>query len=315
MTLPAFQGRLTRRQPGPAQLDRRPSCRLTPRDMELLVAVGLHGLLTADLLGLAFFSPDATNANLVSSRLYGRLRRCWLWGYLDRYTLPAPRGALGAVPDLFALGPEAAPLVARVDERALPPADWRPEELDIHFLRHELTVATFWAHLQALVRLRQLRACRWTPERLLRARGIRVRDAATGESLPVLPDGYAELIDASGVRRRLAVEIDRGTLSGARFRRKLRAWERYGGWRGRESDEPACSYLVVTTSWKRLGELWKAGRQEVPEEGWRRYLFADADVLALERFAAAGSWLSLDGEYCALLDGLLPRPAAREKGD
>ena len=316
MLLPEFQGHLVRRMPTAEELNRRPSCSITPRDLDILVAAGVHGLLTADLVGLAFFPPDRADPRHASSRAYVRLQRCWLWGYLDRYVLPAPRGTHGGVPDLFALGSEGLRLVLRRDVRAVAPAKRRVDELDVHFVHHELTVATLWAHLQALVRTGRLRSCRWTPERAWRAADLRFPDASGG-SLRVLPDGYAELGYVDGTVRGCAVEIDRCTLSGERFRRKLRAWERYvsGGQLARDRGHQDSSFVVVTASWERLRELWKAGRQDIPEEDWGRYLFGTTEVLSPERFAMEAAWLSLDGEYRPLLAGLLPGAGMIEKGN
>jgi hypothetical protein len=64
-----------------------------------------------------------------------------------------------------------------------------------------------------------------------------------------------------------------------------------------------------------LNERWKAARQTVPEASWRRYLFGTTNLLAPGRFDADQAWLSLDGEYCALLASLLPRAGTTEKGD
>jgi hypothetical protein len=316
MTIPEFQGHLVRRTPTSEELARRASCRLSPRDLDILAAVGVQGLLTAELVGLAFFPPKRSDPRHASSRAYARLRQCWLWGYLDRYVLPAPRGSLGGVPDLFALGGEGVRLVTRHRPGMLPPAHTRAEDLDVRFVQHELTVATVWACLQALVRAGRLGACRWTPERAWRAANVRVPAGLNRQALRVLPDGSAELAYPDGAVRSCAVEIDRGTLSEERFLRKLRSWERYvtaslpGG-----DDAFDASFVVLTETWDGLTARWQAGRQVVPEAHWGRYLFGTTELLTVERFGADQAWLALTGEYCALLDGLLPRERATEKGD
>src|SRR5688500_16562627 len=72
-----------RRVPAPAELAGRSPLALTDRDVELLSAVRAHGVLTADLLELAFFGGWRSPRSGPSSSCYERLRRLWQWGYLD----------------------------------------------------------------------------------------------------------------------------------------------------------------------------------------------------------------------------------------
>jgi hypothetical protein len=102
------------------------------------------------------------------------------------------------------------------------------------------------------------------------------------------------------------VEIDRGTLTVERFQRKLRAWEAYvgSGRFGADWGHADGSLVVLVESWDRLRGIWKAGRQQVPEGRWARYIFSTLDVLAPNRFGRADVWLSMRGEYARLLDEL-----------
>jgi hypothetical protein len=305
LLLPPFQGHLLRRLPTASELSGRGSCALTQRDLEIFMAIELHGFLTASLISLAFFTPTAGARRRPASRAFGRLRLLWLWGYLDRYLLPAPRGMLGSVPCVYALGQPALQYLPpsiqgkRSDPRSL-------EQLDPRFVQHELAAAAFWAHLQAEVGAGRLAACRWTPERELRAQRRRVQDPRTRRWLPVLLDGFVELEDDDGRIGCAMVEIDRGTLTVERFQRKLRAWEAYvGSGRFREDWGHADACLVVLVeSWDRLRGIWKAGRRQVPEGRWARYVFSTLDVLTPDRFGRADVWLSMRGEYARLLDSL-----------
>jgi hypothetical protein len=308
MPIPDFQGHLRLRAPRAEELAHRPSCCLTPRDLEILDAATVHPLLTADLVGLALFPPDRADPRYASSRAYARLRSLWLWGYLDRFVLPAPRGYLGSVPDLFALGAEGRRLVTRRPQSTLRPSRANPEELDVRFVRHELLIATVWAHLRALARTGRLRSCHWKPERVWRRSKLYVRQPTGGERLRVLPDGSAELAYPDGGTRLCAVEIDRGTLTNDDLGRKLRAWEAYvrGGRLARDSGHRDASLVVLVEDWGTLSARWNLGRETIPEPSWGRYLIAQTELLAPERFAAEAGWLSLDGQYHRLLDGLLP---------
>jgi hypothetical protein len=161
-----------------------------------------------------------------------------------------------------------------------------------------------------------VRACRWTPERCWRAANVYVPDPLGHRPLRVLPDGSAELEYPDGTVRLCAVEIDRGTLKQERFARKLRAWEGYvGAHLARAHGRDEASFVVLSETRAGLTERWKTARQTVNEAGWRRYLFGRTELLAPGRFGADQAWLSLAGEYCALLAGLLPATSTSEKGD
>ena len=305
LLLPPFQGQLLRCPPTAVELAGRGSCALNQRDLDIFRAIELHGFLTARLISFAFFTPTAGPQRRPASRAFGRLRLLWLWGYLERYLLPAPRGMLGSVPCVYALGQPALPYLPPSIQGKL--SDPRClEQLDPRFVQHELAAAAFWAHLQAEVGAGRLAACRWTPERVLRAQRRRVQDPRTQRWLPVLLDGFVELEDDNGHIGCAMVEIDRGTLTVERFQRKLRAWEAYVGSGRFQADwgHGDGSVVVLVESWDRLPDIWKAGRRQVPESRWARYIFGTFDALAPNRFGRADVWLSMRGEYARLFDEL-----------
>lgn len=312
LLLPPFQGHLLRRRPTAVELAGRASCALNQRDLEIFRAIERHGFLTASLISLAFFTPAAVARRRPASRAFGRLRLLWLWGYLDRYLLPAPRGMLGSVPCLYALGQPALAYLPR-STQGTPSAPRSLEQLDPRFVQHELAAAAFWAHLQAQVGTGRLTACRWTPERELRAQRRRVQDPRTQRWLPVLLDGFVELEDEDGHSGCAMVEIDRGTLTVERFQRKLRAWEAYVGSGRFRADwgHADGSVVVLVESWDRLRGIWKAGRRQVPEGRWDRYVFSTLDILTPDRFGRADVWLSMRGVYARLLDSLFSAAPTR----
>src|SRR6266542_4456131 len=87
----ALRGHMVRRLPTAADVSTRSPIVLTPRDVEILAGVHLHGFLTTELVELAFFPPTSTDRCSPSSRAYQRLRELWLWGYLERVELPVAR--------------------------------------------------------------------------------------------------------------------------------------------------------------------------------------------------------------------------------
>ena len=94
-----------------------------------------------------------------------------------------------------------------------------------------------------------------------------------------------------------------GTLTLARFRRKLRAFETYlvQGLFERNWSRSIFDVLVLTSSQSRLQNLWKAARLEVPEDRWDWHLFATFEILQPQELGGQ-AWLTLGGERAGLLD-------------
>jgi hypothetical protein len=267
------------------------------------MALFTHGFLTVELIELAYYpSRSPTGRRSPSSSAHDRLRQFWLWGYLDRVELPVSRQA-GRRPLLYTLGSRGIPLV----EAQRPPGNFRVQRRRLDRLaglvdEHDLHLATFWAHLMALLGTTRITDLRWIPERELRARRLRVRDPQSGNWLPVLPDAYIELEYPGDLVQCSFLEVDLGTLTLARFRRKLRAFEAYlahGGFT-RDWDWNEFEVLVLTVSASRLGHLWEVARLEVPQSRWDWYQFATLKVLNCETFGA-GEWVTLNNEFVGLL--------------
>jgi hypothetical protein len=151
----------------------------------------------------------------------------------------------------------------------------------------------------------------WESERRLRRRKLRVKPAGGKWCLPVLPDAYFRVDYPDGVVQCCLVEVDCGTLTLARFRKKLRAFElclEAGQFRGvwkRGDFEVA----VLTHSRARLRSLRAAAREEVSEDRWHRYLLATFDALEPAAFAGA-NWLTLEDDVEPERLLRLPAPAA-----
>lgn len=297
-----LRGHLVRRRPTPAELRRRVPIVLTDRDQDLLTAVYLHGLLSTELIELAFYPPDATRRSH-STQAYDRLRQLWVWSYLERIERPVARVIGGRRPFLYALGSRAVPLVAARLQRSLDAVRRRRlDRLDALFLEHDLKTAALWAHLRALLPSRTVATLTWIPERDLRARRVRVRDPRTQGWLPVLADAYFRIDYATGAVQPCLVEIDMGTLTLARFRRKISAFEAYlaQGLFARHYGQEGFEVLVLTHSPQRLEHLWQAARDEVHPDRWEWYFLATFDILQRQRFGEE-VWRDLGGEYYGIL--------------
>jgi hypothetical protein len=296
-----LRGHIVRRLPTDQELARRRPVILTRRDERLLAAIYTHGILTAELIELAFY-PGQPDRRSPSSCCYERLRQLWLWGYVERIELPVARTLGGSRPYLYTLGPRAVPVVgAMLGAGAAPVQRRRRDRIDDVFVEHDLRIAAFWANLVALLRARRARLRRWVAERTLRARQLRVEDPRTRRWLPVLPDAGFEVAYPDGSVQTALPEVDMGTLTLARFRRKVRVFElcaRQG--LAALHGSGACEVLVLTHSRPRLEQLWRATRQEVAEERRSWHSFATLDILAPDVFTAA-DWVTASNELVPLL--------------
>jgi hypothetical protein len=209
----------------------------------------------------------------------------------------------GRQPYLYTLGPRAIPVVGpQFDLSERPVQRRRLERLDDVFVAHDLKIAAVWAHLQALLRGCKVRQVWWAGDRDLRARPLRVQDRDRGGWLPVLPDARFALEYPDRTEQCCVLEVDMGTLSLARFARKLRALEiaREQGALERAWGYDSCEMLVLTHSRGRLEQLWRVARREAPVEHWSAYQFATFDILAPERFGGK-VWRTLEDEWVGLL--------------
>jgi hypothetical protein len=300
----ALRQQMVRRLPSAAELERRRPLALTPRDAAILAAIATHGFLTAELVDLAFFPGVPVERHVLISRANRRLRRLWLWGLLERIELPISRVLGGRRAFVYALTAQGAAFVAA--GLGTPAATFVAPRLDRRddcFSAHDQRLAALWAQMQAMTHSGSLRACRWTPERELRALNLLVQDPDTGRALPVLPDGYVELEYADGTVQCCMVEIDMGTLELWRFRRKLRALELYlaQGLFSRDWGRRGFEVLVLTTSQERLEHLWQVGRRAVPETAWPWYSFALLEVLGSRERFGGKVWQTLRGDRTGLL--------------
>jgi hypothetical protein len=294
--------RLFRTSPTRAQVATRTPIVLTDRDREILTAIHSHGFLTTELIELAFFPEPPHGRRSPSSRAYERLQQLWRWGYVERVELPVARSAGGRRPYLYALGRRGEPVVARrLGQGVTPVRRRRLDRLSGLFVDHDLQIAAFWANLVALLRPARATLGRWLPERDLRARKVRVQDPRTGWWLPVLPDAAFEIVYPDDLVQTCLLEVDMGTLTLRRFRRKLRAFELSPAQGLAVQDwEHDFEVLVLTHSQGRLDELWRAARDEVPPQRWSAYSFGTFDLLEPGRFREA-RWVTAENDLVPLL--------------
>jgi Replication-relaxation len=118
------------------------------------------------------------------------------------------------------------------------------------FIEHDLITTRFWANLKAVMDRNQQVDWRWIPERDFRALRARVKDPKGRFWLPFLPDAMFDARYPDDTHQCSILEVDMGTLTLSRFRRKVRGFEAYlddGAFEQRfDHDNP--DVLVLTQS-------------------------------------------------------------------
>ena len=293
---------------------------LTTRDHQLLAAVFSHGLLDMQTIELAFFPPGPNGRTSSCSAGYDRVRQLWLWGFLDRVELPVAPRLGGRRPYLYALGWRGISAVAasngngtRVVQRR------RLDRMDDLFVDHDLKAALFWANLMDLLRDSQVTDWTWTSERDIRAEKRRVYDPESEKKLRVLPDAEFKIRYPGGRLQWGLVEIDLGTLTLARFRQKMRAFDLFARdiRNGSGEDADAVFHVfVVTHSEARREQLRQATYREIEHGRYADFFFDTFDVLDPEEFDE-GNWLHTNGKryYLAYREAFGEAPPADGDGD
>lgn len=296
---------------------------LTGRDEELLVAAYRLGFVTEAQVALALYPPGGMAGRATpSSCAAERLRRLWLWGYVERVELPQPREVGGRQPYLYTLGRRGVSVVqARLGADAPPVHTRRLDRLEPAHIEHDLVAAELWANLRGQVaRQPDLfpgpAPLAWRGERDLRALRLGTRDPQTRRWRPFAPDSFFRVRYWGRYVRTAAVEVDNGTLPLRRWRNKVRSFEAFltdeAAWRPlgvRVQD-----VVVLVCSEARLEHLLEAAAAEVPEERWEHYLFATFDALQPAAFPTA-TWVGLAGDECrGLLFRFADDPDPEEDG-
>ena len=295
-------GQMLRLAPGKQDLVKRTPIVLTDRDRDILSALFTQGFLTTELVELVFFSDSAEGRHSPSSRAYERLRQLWSWRLVERIEIPTLRSLGGRRPFLYTLGPRGVPVVAEQLQQGVGLVQRRRvDRLRTTFLDHELTVASFWAHLVALLHSSKAMLQCWIPEREIRARKVRVYDRRTQRLIPVLPDAVFLVRYPDNFVQTCYLEVDMGTLTVGRYQQKLRAFEdEEGRWLGADRTAVDFEVCVLTRSRQRLNQLWRATRETVDGNRWSWYSFATLDLLQPQRFRDT-SWVSAENEFVSLL--------------
>lgn len=247
-------GRLPRNR----RADEPPPMRLMKRDIEILKAVHDFRIVRGNQLQALYFGSQSTASY--------RLSRLYQHGFLDRHFLPT-LGGLASSPALYTLGRRGADVLRRVLDCG--PKDIRKppnnQELSPLFLEHLLQINDFRVAVTVAARVHGYTLERWVDDYQLKADYDRVviqTPQGRRRSVSLIPDGYCVLQVPQG-RACFFLELDRGTMTRARFRDKVLAYQAYiaSGQYEKRYGTRSLRVLTVTSGPKRLENLKEEAEQ------------------------------------------------------
>jgi len=250
-----------------------PRMRLTERDIQMVLAVHEHRTLRADQVQRLFF-PSRNTAN-------ERLKRLYQHRFLQRRWLPVEYGR-GMGQAIYLLGRRGADLVAEQQGIEAEAVGWRGarNRVGALFLEHHLMLNDVRIALTQAAKTVGYLVETWVEDEAFRAKAdhVYVQAGRSGrQRVAIIPDAYC-VVNQGDKRAHFFVEVDRATLSGRRWRQRVRAYLAYtlGGGYTRRFRTRSLRILTVTTSDKRLTNLRRATEEA---GGGSLYWFSTCDRL------------------------------------
>jgi hypothetical protein len=262
--------------------------RLTPRDIELVLAIHAHRVLRRDQVQRLLF-PSKNTAN-------ERLKRLHQHGYLVRRRLPVEYG-LGSSQALYLLARRGAQLVAERLGVDIADVDWSParNRVSTFFLEHTIAINDVRIAVTLAAARRGYAVERWIAEDELKRAPERVAiEDGDHQSTTVafVPDGYF-LLNLGPRRASFFLEVDRATMANARWARKVRAYLAYvrSGAYARRYRSNCLRVLTVTTSEKRMRNLLRTTKTACADgSAAHMFWFTWLDQVTPEAVLSAPIW-------------------------
>ena len=272
------------KMPRNRRVDSPPPMRLMERDIEILKAVHEFRIVRGDQLQALFFGSQSTASY--------RLSRLYQHGFLDRHFLPT-LGGIASSPALYTLGKRGADVLRRVLDCG--PKDIRKppnnQELSPLFLEHLLQINDFRVAVTVAAREQGYTLETWLDDFQLKADYDRVvihTPQGRKRTVSLIPDGYGVLQVPQG-RACFFLELDRGTMTRARFRDKVLAYQAYiaSGQYEKRYDTRSLRVLTVTSGPKRLENLREEAEQA---RGGRGFWFTMVEQITPETVLSKPIW-------------------------
>ena len=255
---------------------------LTPRDNRILAEFP-HGryYTVHQLLALYWRQPDGRMPT--SSRAaQHRLHRLTEAGLLRVIKQRVQRGE-GDLPYIYALDRSGAILVSQQMGIDYASIDWKPKTLEENyiFLQHLLETHNLRIAITLSAQKLGIELSSWLYENVLRSKEwvdhVLLKDSKGTETrVSVIPDSFCILETSRGLGY-FPIEIDRGTVTLARWRQKVQAYIQYhksGEYQDRYQAR-TFRLLVLTTSMPRLMNLKEQCEQVAPKDD--RFWFTTFD--------------------------------------
>ena len=295
--------------PDKRRSSRAPPFQMTERDSAIVEAVYRYRMLERRQIENLFF-VSVTGRHTNTSYARKRLRRLYLYGYLERILRPIDpsEGSRGPV---YRLGPTGARLLAQ--QAGVPVGqfhywgrgddqDSRRTQVQPLFLEHGLALADVRIAIEQAAKKNDVCIEAWRDDVDLRhARDwdsvMVASEDGHHERIPINPDGLFILSAARG-RGHFFLELDRSTETiGKTWRRKILGYkqyvlngcfhQRYGGYR----TQTALRILVITLSVERTQHLKAAAEKYGPSEAAPLFLFAPIDEIVAKDPLTFPIWL------------------------
>lgn len=266
------------------RVDNPPPMRLMERDVAILKTVHDFRIMRGDQIQALFFGSQSTASY--------RLSRLYQHGFLDRHFLPT-LGGLASSPALYTLDKRG----VNVLRKAL---DCGPEgirkplssnELSPLFLEHLLQINDVRVAVMVGTREQGYTLEQWIDDYQLKADYDRVvieTSRGRKRTVSLIPDGYGVLQVPQG-RACFFLELDRGTMTNARFRDKVLAYKAYiaSGQYEKRYGTRSLRVLTVTSGPKRLANLKEAAEKV---NGGRVFWFTQYEDISSQTVLTTAIW-------------------------
>lgn len=272
---------------------------LQERDIDVIEAVYRYRVLSQAHIAALFFGSKSTAQY--------RLEKLYDHQFLERKFLPVSLGE-GRSPTLYVLDRRGAETLRT--ERGYDDIKWfrTSKELKPDFLAHSMALNELMVLVTLACRKHGFTLKQWQTENEVKADYDRVivqSGAGKHERMPVVPDSFFTII-AYERRFPFFVELDRGTMTLARFKDKVRAYLAYyrsGAYEKRYELRSIRLLTVVSTKsqsggGRRLQNL-KATTETLTQERW--FWFAALSELTTGNILTEPIWYQANGEQARTL--------------
>lgn len=280
--------------------DNPPGMVLRERDIDVIEAVYRFRVLSQAQIAALFFGSAAT--------AQFRLEKLYDHQFLERRFLPVSLGE-GRSPTLYILDRRGVETLR--SERGYDAIKWfgTSKRLTADFLSHSIAVNDVMVQVTLACRKHGFELVQWQGENEVKADYDRVTvQSGTGrrERMPVVPDSFFTIL-AHERRYPFFLELDRGTMTLARFKNKVRAYLAYyksGAYEKRYGLRSIRLLTVVSTKSqdggaRRLANL-KAATEALTKERW--FWFAPLAELTAATILTARVWYqATENEMKALI--------------